>query len=118
MTTKIVARLKTGRVKNVVPYGTEQLPNPPYLVVKEEEDALGRGTIYRVIGHFKPGQQIDLTDYMRSDVDDLLNGFKARDRHGNYNILLTEANIPFIVTDNDDKTISSERVFLLPSRIF
>ena len=43
MITKIIEQLKTGQIKNVVPFGVEQLPAPPYIVVKTERDPLDRG---------------------------------------------------------------------------
>jgi len=43
MITKIVAQLKTGSVKNVVPFGMGSLPAPPYTVVKGERDPTGQG---------------------------------------------------------------------------
>ena len=46
MITKIVAKLKEGTIKNVVPYGkAKPMPAAPYIVVKEESDPLDRGTI-------------------------------------------------------------------------
>jgi hypothetical protein len=118
LTTKIVDRLKEGRIKNVVPYGEDQLPKPPYIVVRPERDPLNRGRKFRIIVHMKPGQNIFLEDFVYKDLSDLLDNFGAYDRHGNYNILLTENDYTDIIIANDDKTISMERVFLLPSRIF
>jgi len=118
MTTKIVERLKTGIIKNVVPYGVEQLPEPPYVVVKSEKDPLERGRLYRIIAHYLPGQEIFLDDYVTDDLPDLLDNFSAYSRHGNYNTLLTENDYTDIIIDNDDGTISMERTFLLPTRIF
>ncbi len=114
MTTKIVDKLKTGIIKNVVPFGVEQLPEPPYTVVKSEKDILNRGTIYRIIAHYLPGQNEFLKRYIMTDVFDLLDNFMAKMDSGNYNTLLTENDYDDIITDNDDKTISMERVFLLP----
>lgn len=114
MTTKIVERLKTGIVKNVVPFGVEHLPEPPYTVVKPEKDPLDRGTLYRIIAHYLPGQNEFLKRYIMKDVFDLLDNFMAEMDTGNYNRLLTENDYTDIIIDNDDKTISMERVFLLP----
>ncbi len=118
MTTKIVAQLKTGSIERVVQFGVEQLPEPPYVVVKPEKDPFNRGRRYRIIAHFKPGQNIWLEDYIFNELTDLLDNFSTESRHGNYNTLLTENDYNDIVINNDDKTISMERIFLLPTRIF
>jgi hypothetical protein len=118
MTTKIVEQLKTGTIKNVAPFGSKKLPAPPYVVVKPERDPLNRGRMYRIIVHYKPGQNKWLEDYITNDLTDLLDNFSAYSRHGNYNTLLTENDYTDIVIDNDDGSISMERTFLLPTRIF
>jgi hypothetical protein len=118
MITKIVAQLKTGKITNVVPYGVEKLPAPPYVVVKTETDFLNRGRLYRIIVHMQPGQHTFLEDYVMNDLSDLLDNFSAESRHGNYNTLLTENEYIDTLVSNDDGTISMERSFLLPSRIF
>jgi hypothetical protein len=115
---KIVAQLKTGDIKNVIPYGTATGNNKPYIVVRPERDAVGRGTVYRIIVHMDPGQQIFLEDYLKDDVSDLLDGFGSETRHGNYNKLETLDEYNDIIVNNDDGTISMERSFLLPSKLF
>lgn len=117
MITKIVEKLKTGSIKNVVPYGVDQLPKPPYIVVKPTKDFLNRGRSYFIFVHMLPGQNIMLEDYLFNDLSILLDGFTAISRHGNLNNLLTENDYDDIVR-NDDGTISMGRVFLMPSIIF
>ena len=118
MLTKIIDRLKQGTVNRVVAYGVEQLPEPPYIVVRPERNPIGNGRNYRIIVHFLPGQQTFLEDYARNNVFDLLDNYKTNSRHGNYNQVLTEDDWSDIITNNDDGTISMERVFLVPSLIF
>jgi len=119
MDTKIVARLKTGSIKNVVAFGEfPQRPEPPYVVVKKERDVGGRGWAFRIIGHMRPGQNIFLEDYMQGELSTLLDDFFTTTRHGNHNILLSENEISGIIANNDDGTISMERLFLMPSRVF
>lgn len=118
MITKIVAKLKTGKIKNVVPFGSGNLPAAPYVVVKMESDGLGRGRLVRIIAHMLPGQNTFLEDYIFNDVSVLLEGFETTSRHGNRNVLETENEYTDIVANNDDGTISMERRFILPSRIF
>lgn len=115
----IVARLKTGVIKNVVAYGYSlQMPEPPYVVVKPEPDVAGRGRSIRIIVHMLPGQNIMLEDYVMNDLSLLLSDFPILSRHGNRNMLLLEQEYTDIMPHNDDETISMERVFLIPSRLF
>lgn len=118
MIDKIVAQLKTGTITNVIPYGSPVGNNTPYIVVRPERDPLNNGTTYRIIVHMTPGQQIFLEDYVRKDVSDLLDNFGSATRHGNYNKLETLDDYNDIIIDNDDGTISMERSFLLPSKLF
>lgn len=119
MITRIVEELKTGSVKNVVPFGkTRAKLEPPYTVVKREIDSLNRGIGFRIIAHFMPGQNIFLDDYIDGEVPRMLDGFMALSRHGSRNHLLCEPLDADIITNNDDGTISRERVFLMPSRNF
>lgn len=117
MFTKIVARLKTGSIPNVVPFGTSTLPAPPYVVVKPERDTLGRGRAFRVIPHVGPDHQVFLEQYLFEELSTLLDGYKADSRLGNYNQVLSEDDWTDLIGNNDDGTISMERVFLTPSRI-
>ena len=116
--TKVVEKLKTGKIKNVMPYGEDQLPAPPYIIVKTERDPVGAGTIYRIIVHMTPGQNTFLEDYTKGDIADMLDNFAAYDRHGNYNMLLTQNSYVDTIVNNDDGSISREAVYLLPSKIF
>lgn len=118
MTDKIVAQLKTGKITNVVPYGSRNLPSPPYIVVKPIRDPLGRGRMFEIYVHFSPGQINDLEDYLFNDVGVLLDGFESETRHTNNNKLYTEQEYQDIITQNDDKTISMMRPYLMPSILF
>jgi hypothetical protein len=117
MWTKIVAKLKTGSVPNVVPFGVGNLPAAPYVVVKREGHLLGIG--YRVIAHFDAGQQILLEDYITDECIGLLQDFTAVTRRGNDQTLkFDDDEQPTIVTSNDDGTISAEHVFYVPKPSF
>lgn len=118
MITKIVARLKTGTIKNVVPFGGANTPAPPYIVVRPEADGLGRGRIFRIFIHMQPGQQTFLEDYAFKTVPDLLSNYATEDRHGNHNKVLQEYEYTDIITNNDDGTISMEMHFLVPQVFF
>lgn len=116
--TKVVEKLKTGSIQNVVPFGEGNLPEPPYIVVKPETDPVGRGRSYRIIAHFLPGQQTYMEDYIYNELSDLLTDYSDNSRHGNRNTLYMEQDITDYQVSNDDGTVSMERVFLMPSRLF
>lgn len=110
---KTIERLKTGRIENVEQEGGKSLPEPPYVIVKEEP-VRGVGTLYRVIVHMNPGDQWALRSYVRKDLDELLRDFTATSADGNTNTLLSLEEISGTILDNRDNTISMERVFQLP----
>lgn len=114
MISAIIKELKTGQAKQVVRFGTT-LPAAPYIVVKTEKGIGGRNV--RIIGHFLPGQQNDLEDYMRWIVR-TMQEFKAVSRNGNTNQLGKMIDYTDIVVSNDDKTISMEALFLMPTTSF
>lgn len=118
MITKIVAKLKEGTIKNVVPYGkAKPMPAAPYIVVKEESDPLGRGTIYRVIIHVAPGANIFLKTFM-AEVQALLDNFEAETYLGNWQRIYADGPLSGIIVDNDDGTIAMERNYLSPTIFF
>lgn len=111
MIDKIVAKLKTGTVTNVVPYGAASLPSAPYVVVKEEPNPSGSYTRYRCIAHFLPGQVIPLRTYVRKELIKLLDGVKLTGSGGNVNMVESFGDLGSLVVSNDDGTISQERAF-------
>lgn len=116
MTTAIVAQLKTGTYTNVVPFG-RTAQNPPYVVVKPEFGP-GQTRLFRIFLHVLPSQQILLEDYIFDELTDLLSEFQGTDRNGNvFKLLPTDEFSDFAVT-NDDDTLSMERVFLVPQRLY
>lgn len=114
MISAVVKELKTGLVKNVVKFGST-LPAAPYIVVKTEKGQSGRNI--RVIAHFLPGQQNELEDYMRWIIR-TLSEFSGTSRNGNKNQLGKMIDYTDIVVSNDDKTISMEALFLMPTLSF
>lgn len=117
MLTAIVAKLKTGQITNVVPYGVKTLPAPPYIVVKTET-APGNQRRFRVIVHMQPGQQTFLEDYVFNAVSVLLKSYEDDGRHGNHFQLDEGLEYNDIVANNDDGTISMERVYYAPKLLF
>lgn len=124
MITQIINRItayssSVSKPVNVVGFGVGALPAPPYVVVKQEADPGGRGTAFRIITHFQPGQQIALRGYVRATLAEALDNFGATDSDNNYNVLQSDrGNVPGeIVAVNDDETISLERVYWIPDFI-
>ena len=118
MLTKIYARLKTGSVKNVSVFGASNLPASPYVVIKQRKDPLDRGIIFTINAHFPPDYQIQLEDYVRKELVELLDEFKTTTRNGNYKVLeLLEDETQVMPIINDDGTISMSRSFLSASQI-
>ena len=113
MLASYIAYLKTGTIKNVVPYGVEVLPTVPYIVVKPEVDALGRGERFRTIIHYAPNAVILLRAFTRITFFNLVNGVILTTSTGKKNKLKVLSFDPAIVT-NDDKSISMERLVLAP----
>ena len=118
MITKIVAKLKTGTIKNVVPFGSP-LPVPPYVVVKQEP-AGGSMTRFRIIPHMAQGQQVALNNYIFHELSDLLTGFEASDTNTNLFRLEEpeEKEWTGVGAVSDDNTISMERCFYAPLLLF
>ena len=118
MIDKIVDRINTysasvSKPVTAVEFGGGTLPPPPYVVVKQEVDAGGRGTAFRIIAHFEAGKQKDLRDYVRTTIGEALDNFTAIDDDGNYQELYSdmEAVPSEIIANNDDSTISQERIY-------
>jgi predicted glycosyltransferase len=123
MLTEIVARLKSGSVPNVVPFGSS-LPSPPYVVVRPEtvpatslSGSTTQGRRFRVIAHFEQGQQVMLEDYLREAIS-LLQNYQATSRHGAVNRLGLVESITDIAAVSDDATISMEAAFFMPTHTF
>lgn len=117
MLASVITRLKTGSIKNVVRFPATEIPKPRYLVVRLERDPIGRGEIFRIIGHAIPGDDVALRAYMRTELFTLLDGATLTTAAGRTNRLeLLEYN-PTIIGVNDDQTISMERLALAPGKL-
>lgn len=120
MWAEIVKKLNTDfPAVQAVRFGDGALPAPPYCVVKQERDAGGRGTAFRIIAHYKPGQQKFLGDYIRATVGTALGGFQVTNAYGNTNKLYSDSQELPVEIDvvNDDGTISMERMYWMPDRL-
>ena len=118
ITASVVQRLQIGQITNVVPYGIAQLPAPPYVVVKTERDAVGRGRLLRVIVHFAADQRKWLEAYVFDELSDLLSDWHGETDDGVHFRVGATQEWTDVTSGNDDGTISMERVFLLPGLLF
>ena len=125
MIDKIVERINTysasiAKQVTAVSFGASSLPEPPYVVVKQERDAGGAGTAFRIITHFKPDQQKALRNFVRVDIANALDGFKATSDTGVFNELKEDFNaLPGpIINTNSDQTISLERLYYMGDRLY
>lgn len=102
-----------GKPVKCVEYGIGTPPAPPYVVVREEPNINGTGI--RINAHFAPGQQKYLKAFMRTTIGEALNGFGAYSTDGNYNRLQSDITqvLGSIVTNNDDGTISLDRLYYM-----
>lgn len=114
MTSAIVARLKTGTIKNVVPFGSKPTA-VPYIVVKCESGT-GVRTV-RVTVHHNQGYQKDVEKYVFNNLSALLRNWTGTDSSGNSFRLKDADEYTDIIAINDDSTISMERVFYAPFRL-
>jgi len=114
MLTKIEERLKTGTIKNATYFGSGLQFQPPYVVIKQEPDPVGRGILFRIIAHFQSLQIDWLDDYLEIEVMNLLNNWETTTSKGNSNKLMVDDYVDIVVT-SDDLTISKEMVFLMPN---
>ncbi len=71
MMTRIVTELFDNGY-NSVAFGDNRNEIPPYVVVKKELDALGRGNIYRITMHATPGKTLKGDEDIR-DIKSVMN---------------------------------------------
>lgn len=113
MINAIIELLKTTGIANNIEYGDNDLPDPPYRVVKASKHPLC-GTRISIFTHDTPGRQ----EYVRQDMRDLrtlLNRVNITTANGSINRLLVEESYNDIVTGNDDGTVFMERQFQAPT---
>jgi len=114
MLTKIIERLQTGSISNVVQFGA-QLPSSPYVCVKPEVGVVGRDL--RIIVHYDQGNNSALENYIFNELSTLLKDFEYTDANGNDVMVKDAGSYTDIAATNDDLTISMERLFYLPLRL-
>jgi hypothetical protein len=107
----IVARIKTGPITAVVPFGSA-IPAGTYVVVKEEPTNLGY-TRYRIIAHFAVGQSAAMRTYCKKTLYDLL-AYQDLTGSSNRRFTLTPLGPGAVSNQNSDGTISQEALFRMP----
>jgi len=112
----VVAKLKTGTIKNVVPFGTDK-PVAPYVVVKEEP-APNQETRFRIIAHMAKAQDLVLRAYVFTELSTLLSGFEDESSSENRFQLEDRGEWYPVAAVSDDSTISMERCFYAPHLLF
>lgn len=119
MITAIITQIKTGTYKNVYArYDGVKNPTAPYVMIWGEA-AIIQGTGQslggvRVALHVAPGNIDSLITYMTGDIVTLLHKVRLTDDKGNYFRLEDTGEMSPIVSNNDDGTISIDRLFTLP----
>lgn len=113
----IVARLQTSAtIPNAVKFGPwEAPPSPPYVCVKPEIHPAGRGI--RIIAHTTAEESSILDDYIFNEVSEILKDYEFTDTNGNNLVVKDAEEYTEVMADNDDNTISMERLFYVPSRL-
>jgi len=121
MIAEIITQLKTGTIKNVVPFGaTTTMPSPPYVVVKPETYITGRGL--RVIVHYAVGTQIytkntisytPLDDYIYNELPSLIKDWSFINNHGETMTVRDTGEITDVNAVSDDNTVSMDRLFYI-----
>jgi hypothetical protein len=112
----IFAKLKTGSIADVYNFeDSERTPGRPYVVLKEDTestDFTSRGeTIFRVFCHMDKGMVDDIDSYLLS-LTALFSG-RIQDTAGTqYEV--TPGDLGNWTTENDDNTISRERIITSP----
>lgn len=109
-------RVLTGSIKNAVVFGSDMPKKTPYVVIKPE--ALPIGTGIRIVVHYARNDILPMRDYLFNELSDLLNGFIYTDETGTTNEVLDAEEYTDIVISNDDNTISMDRLFYVPSRLY
>lgn len=115
MLPEIVARLKTGSIKDVVVFGAKLPGKDRYVVARPEALPDGRRGI-RVIAHFPGGQTESMEKYVLGELSGLLDGFRFTDAVGNVNVTHDTGEWTDYAVTSDDGTISMERLFYVPMR--
>lgn len=116
MIDKIVSRLATGSVKQVVARNGKTTPGLPYVAVWAE---LSGGKRYFTCAvHMAAGYQNALEDYVYYELSDLLKDFEVQDRHGNYVHIYDAEQINELPPVPEDSSIAMERIFYVPAQAY
>ena len=110
MLTKIIERLETGSISTIIKQ-SDPLPSSPYVYIKAETNPIGRQ--FRIIAHYDFGHNKELELYIFNELPSLLSNWSYIDEYGNY-VTVKDAKEYTDIVENDDLTISMERLFYIP----
>lgn len=114
----IYERLKAGSIKRVVVFGdSEQVPPPPYVVIKSEADGGNETRRIRIIVHAAQGRQQILEEYVFTELSVLLGKDVWLIDRNNCRFRLFSSGWTDVILGNDDGTIAMERLFIVPCRL-
>jgi hypothetical protein len=115
----VVDRLKTGSIKNVIPFGNSStIPPLPYVCVKPEPGAMNDRQNFRIIVHRKQGEQVLLEKYIYEELNGLLNSGVWFEKSGGGKFRVMNNNDwygPY--AEDSDKSLVMERIFYAPKRL-
>ena len=120
MIAEIIAQLKTGSIKNIIPFGSATPSAAPYIVVKPEINNKGRGV--RIILHYKQGANMyvsggvthtPMDDYIYNELPSLLSEWTMTNNHGESMTVHDTGEITDITAVSDDNTVAMERLFYI-----
>ena len=120
MIAEIITRLKTGSIKNIIPFGSATPSTVPYIVVKPETNNKGRGV--RIILHYKQGANMyvsggvtytPMDDYIYNELPSLLSEWTMANNHGESITVHDTGEITDITAVSDDNTVAMERLFYI-----
>jgi hypothetical protein len=119
----IVEKLKTGSIKNAVPFANGmKIPAPPYVVVKPETGAIAGTRQFRLIVHTEQGRIEEIERYVFTELPGLLITGKdgenviLKDGEGR-SYRLRSGDWSDIRAEEQENTICMERVFYIPFKI-
>lgn len=115
MITAIITQLKTGTYTNVYARA-DGVVNPaiPYIMVWEDSKIGPNGGIFISL-HTVPAMTDSLDLYMKNELITLLHKVILTDTYGNNFRLIDTGELSKVIDNNDDGSISRDRLFLLPT---
>jgi hypothetical protein len=119
VTKAVIGRLKTGSIKNVIPFGNSgAVPPLPYVCVKPEPGAMRDRLNFRIIVHRKQGEQALLEHYIYEELSGLFTVRVWLEKTGGGRFRVMNGGDwygPYV--EDSDKSLVMERIFYVPKRL-